>query len=94
MSQYFTVDAATSRDVIFAYRGDDNQNSLGAPVPPDGQAEGTLKLPAGMTADNIERFLAQSFVTLAVGNPGHRILICLGDDRKVTYWLVALPPKA
>ena len=90
MSDYYTVEAATAIDVIFAYRGDDNKNSLPQAVPLDADAQGSLRLPATMPKGSVEQFLAQSFVNLAVANPGHRILIRLTDQNVVTYWMVAL----
>lgn len=90
MNNYFTVDAATAVDVIFAYRGDDNKNSLPQAIPPDADAQGSLRLPVAMSPQAVETFLAQSFVNLAVANPGYRILIRLASHNEVTYWMVPL----
>jgi hypothetical protein len=90
LNHYFTAEAATAIDVIFAYRGDDTKNSLPQPAPPDAEAQGSLSLPGAMPKKAVEQFLAQSFVNLAVANPGHRILIRLSDQNVVTYWMVPL----
>ena len=93
MSHYFIVEAATPTDIIFAYRGDDNKNSLPIAVPSNDTADGKLNLPAAMTKQAVEHYLAHSFVNLAVANPGHRILLRLADNNVVTCWILPLPEK-
>lgn len=82
--------AATSRDVIQAYRGTDEKNSLASPVPSDATATGTFQLPAGMTTDSAQNSIGQIFSTIAIANPGNRILVRLDARNLVTYWMEQL----
>ena len=97
MNLYFIAEERIGipfRMVTFAYQGD--ENALTSPVPSDAQADGMMKLPCGIVDENVQQFLAQCFVPLALASPGHRILIRLSDEgqgsgvlsgKKVTYWI-------
>lgn len=91
MSKYFSIDVATAHDVIYAYCGDDKQNSLAGPLPVDNQAIARIQLPASVGDDQLDDVLTNMFVPVALRNTGRRVLIRVADDKVVTAWVVNLP---
>jgi hypothetical protein len=91
MSKFFTIDVAGQHDVIYAYRGNDQHNTLGAPVPAADQAVARVQLSANMGEDQLDDVLTQMFVPVALRNRGRRLLIHLADDGLVMAWLLAIP---
>lgn len=90
MNHYFTIEAATTRDVIQAYRGTDDKNSLEDSVPSDEVATGTFQLPTEMTSDAAQDSIGKIFSTIAIANPGNRILVRLNSNNLITYWMATL----
>jgi hypothetical protein len=90
MNHYFTIEAETSRDVIQAYRGTDEKNSLESPIPSDDTATGTFQLPRGMTPNSAQDAIGRIFSTIASENPGNRILVRLDQQNLITYWMERL----
>lgn len=90
MNHYFTIEAATAQDVIQAYRGTDEKNSLESPIPSDDTATGTFQLPPGMTPNSAQDSIGQIFSTIASSNPGNRILVRLDTQNLITYWMEQL----
>ena len=91
MAKYFTIDVATQHDVIYAYRGDEHQNTLEGQVPPDDQAIASIKRPANVNEDKLDDFLTNLFVPVALANRGQRVLIRVGNDGIVMAWVGAIP---
>jgi len=90
MNHYFSIEAATSRDVIQAYCGTDEKNSLAEPVPSDDVATGTFQLPPAMDTNAAQDSIGKLFSTIAIANPGNRILVRLNSQNLITYWMHAL----
>jgi len=88
MGKYFSIEVATQRDVVCAYRGNDEQNTLDEPVPPDDQSVACVPLSAGDGDDQLDDVVARKFAPMAFRNPRARILIRVGDDNVATAWIV------
>jgi hypothetical protein len=90
MNHYFTIEAATARDVIQAYRGTDEKNSLSSVIPADATATGTFQLPPKMETNAAQHVVGQIFSSIAIANPGNRILVRLDAHNLITYWMEQL----
>ena len=90
MRKYYTIDVVTPQNVIYAYRGNDKQNTIEHSLPEDNQAIANIQLPTNMTDDRLDNTLINTFLQIALANAGRCILIGVDDDKIARAWIIDL----
>lgn len=87
MIKYYTVEIVDPSYVIYAYRGNDSDNTLEISIPPDQQATKNFTISSGLSESELDQLLPREAIPIVQSNPGHKVLLRV-DDTEVTVWVV------